>query len=116
MTMFEAYLLVMLDGITLFFLVLSIFCGFASFVTHPFPWDEDQSTKTSKIFFCLFVLFGLLFIFVPSTKQAAAILTIPAIVNNEKIQTTVGNGLDLMELTTEWMKDQMGNKIKETKQ
>lgn len=113
MTMLEAYVLVMLDGITLLFLASSFFCGIASFVTHPFPCDENQDKRTSKIFFWLFVLFGVLFSFTPSTKQAATIILLPAIVNNEQRQTTVGNGLDLMELTTEWMKDQMSDKVKE---
>ena len=54
----------------------------------------------------IFLLFGLLSfavaIFVPSSKTAAAMYVVPAIVNNEKIQA-VGNGI--YDLAVEWMKE-----------
>lgn len=88
-------------------------------ITYYDPLIHDKErliAKPRNILIPLFVVSGLLLSLLPSTKQAATIILLPAIVNNEQIQTTVGNGLDLMELTTEWLKDQMGDKIKETKQ
>ena len=51
---------------------------------------------------CLAVTFAALMTltFVPSTKQAAAILVVPSIVNSKKVQT-VGNRL--YDLAVEWL-------------
>lgn len=55
-------------------------------------------------------LFGLAIVtFVPSTKQMAAILLIPGIVNNEKIQQT---GNKLYDLAVEWMDELRPNAAK----
>jgi hypothetical protein len=44
--------------------------------------------------------------FIPSTKQMAAIIVIPKIVNNEQIQNIGENGLSILESkTVEWLKD-----------
>lgn len=62
--------------------------------------------KGAYIITPIFLLFSLLSfvaaIFVPSSKTAAAMYVIPAIVNNEKIQA-VGNGI--YDLAVEWMKE-----------
>ena len=50
--------------------------------------------------------------FVPSTKQAAAILVVPSIVSSEKVQT-VGN--QLYDLAVEWMEELRPPKKKEDK-
>ena len=50
---------------------------------------------------------------IPSTKQLAAIIVIPKIVNNEKVQSV---SLNLLDLTNEWLKKQkldIGNVAKE---
>jgi len=49
---------------------------------------------------CVFFASILLLMFTPSTKQMAAILIVPRVVNNEKVQT-VGN--KLYDLAVEWM-------------
>lgn len=62
-----------------------------------------------------FVVWLILFIvnaFIPTTKEAAAMYVIPAIVNNEKVQT-VGNRL--YDLAIEWMDEFKPTKKEETK-
>lgn len=121
MTTFEAYILVILGNVRTMLGISTAILGVAAFaftIVYYDPLIHDKErliAKPRNILIPLFVISGMFLSLLPSTKQAAAIILLPAIVNNEQIQTTVGNGLDLMELTTEWLKDQMGNKIKETK-
>lgn len=122
MTTFEAYILVMLDNVRIMLGISTTILGLAAFIFivayyDPLIYDRERLiAKPRNILIPLFVISGLFLSMLPTTKQAATIILLPAIVNNEQIQTTVGNGLDLMELTTEWLKDQMSDKIKETKQ
>lgn len=122
MTTFEAYVLVMLGNVKILLGVSTTILGIAALVFtiayyDPLIHDKERLVaKPRNILIPLFVISGMFLSLLPSTKQAAAIILLPAIVNNEHIKTTVGNGLDLMELTTEWMKDQISDKIKETKQ
>ena len=52
--------------------------------------------------------------FLPSTKQIAAIYVVPAIANDEKIQQIGGKTLDisnqLLDLTKEYLEDKAKNK------
>lgn len=122
MTTFEAYVLVILGNVKVMLGISTAILGVAAFAFTIAYYDplisnkERLVAKPRNVLIPLFVISGLFLSLLPSTKQAAAIILLPAIVNNEQIQTTVGNGLDLMELTTEWLKDQMGNEIKDTKQ
>lgn len=122
MTTFEAYVLVMLSNVRIMLSVSTAILGIAAFaftIAYYDPLIHDRERLVAKprnILIPLFVISGILLSLLPSTKQAATIILLPAIVNNEHIQTTVGNGIDLMDLTTEWLKDQMSDKIKETKQ
>ncbi len=50
--------------------------------------------------------------FIPSTKQMAAIMIVPKIVNNEKVQT-IGN--KVYDLAVEWMEELKPNKESEVK-
>lgn len=119
MTMFESYLLVMLNNVRVMLCVSTAILGIASFaftIAYYDPLIHDKERLVAKprnILIPLFVISGMFLSLLPSTKQAATIILLPAIVNNEQIQTTVGNGLDLMELTTEWLKDQMSKEVKE---
>ena len=49
-------------------------------------------------------------ILVPTQKEMAAIIVVPAIVNNEQIQKIGKNGLDLTAMATEYLKDVLENK------
>lgn len=119
MTMFESYILVILSNVKILLGVSTTILGIAALVFtiayyDPLIHDKERLVaKPRNILIPLFVISGMFLSLLPSTKQAATIILLPAIVNNEQIQTTVGNGLDLMELATEWMKEQMGKEVKE---
>lgn len=50
--------------------------------------------------------------FIPSSKTAAAMYVVPAIANNEKIQSL---GSEIYDLAVEWMKELKPKKEKESK-
>lgn len=119
MTAFEAYLLVILNNVRVMLSISTTILGVAALIFTVAYYDplirdrERLIAKPRNILIPLFVISGMFLSLLPSTKQAATIMLLPAIVNNEQIQTTVGNGFDLMELATEWMKDQMNKEVKE---
>ena len=53
----------------------------------------------------VFLVSGVGFMLTPTTKQMAAIIAIPAIVNNEKVQSEAS---ELYGLAKEWMRQQVG--------
>lgn len=90
--------------ITLFILVLFA-CAIAITIFHI---DEPTWTKKAlKYILCIaFVafLFGCLRIFIPSSKTAAAMYIIPAIANNEKVQTIGENSIEILrKLSKQWL-------------
>ena len=58
--------------------------------------------------FCILLMFGVQ-IFVPRTREAVAIIVIPKIANNEKIQD-IGN--DIYKIGIEWLNELKSNKRK----
>lgn len=81
--------------------------------------EDERSIKKKAIAGVVFGIFiGALssaaLIFLPSTKQMAAIYVVPAIANNEKIQQIGGKTLDisnqLLDLTKEYLKDKAKDK------
>ena len=124
MSAWDMYWLLRLDGIkeAIKFLcgslvatgiVSVLFLGIAYFV--GLLEDDEDFQKAVKRFvrqlitiFVLWIVVGLAYILIPSTKQMAAIIVVPKIVNNEQVQEIPEN---LIELCNEWTKD----KIKEFK-
>lgn len=65
-------------------------------------------TKKAKQYVWPVFLCFLMSSFVPSTKQMAAIITVPAIANSEFVTTTLPKeGRELYELTKQWLGDQV---------
>lgn len=84
-------------------------------VVKAFNVDEPLSTKRcdtlmgyirkAKPYVYLPILFALT-VFVPSTKEMAAIKVIPAIANSETVQDKIPEALNgLVDLATDWMKE-----------
>jgi uncharacterized paraquat-inducible protein A len=113
MTSFDMYWFLKLDNICNFFsgvvftsivaiAVVAIVYGFISM--DSYGEDENRTNfrkvvkKHSRWFIPLFVVSVLGSIFVPSTKQAAVIYLVPKIINNEKIQQTTNDGLNILQL------------------
>lgn len=70
---------------------------------------RDNEMKCMKLAFCFAAAFALLAgvigevrIFVPTTRDAAAMAVIPALANSEKVQT-VGNAV--YDLAVEWLEE-----------
>lgn len=69
--------------------------------------EEEHATgkklhKVATRLVCPWLLSLACLVFVPTTKEAAAIIIVPAVANSEKVQT-VGN--KLYDLTMEWMNE-----------
>ena len=82
--------------------ILSAILGLAGFCSAMEARCDSSGTTIALTFIPIFLLSVAGAVFVPSTKTAAAMYVIPAIVNNEKMQT-LGNGL--YDIAIEWMKE-----------
>ena len=123
-TPMQMYWLLKLDDILAISLVIFVltFVGFViclvgatSYKGEKYFECEYNKFKTGRnILFWFVLFFGSIVMFVPSTKQMAAIYVVPAIANNEKIQQIGGKSLDisnqLLDLTKEYLKSQAKDK------
>lgn len=118
MTTMQMYWFVKLDDIICLIELLAFISGMWTAI-HGIRWinwvvDEKYDTPTTAPKMCAWgVVVTTLFIavatFIPSTKQLAAIMIVPRIVNNEKVQT-VGN--ELYTLAFDWLKELHSEKEK----
>jgi len=112
MTNWQMYWLLMLDNIQKVFIVLTLALGSGSLAalacwgTAGSDGYEPKIIKYWKKMAFRVMSFCLLSIicagFIPSTKQMAAIIVVPKIVNNEHIKEIPQN---LIRLCDEWIKD-----------
>lgn len=102
---------------TVMLLVVCAFCLFGSMVAHDQD-NKEHAAKDSLTAFrwaCFFgasaLIAALVAVAIPSSKTAAAMLVIPAVVNNERVQGLADKGADLAEtllgLTNEWAKEKL---------
>ena len=120
MTGWEIYWILKLDTFLkvsqMFSVLFGIIFFFAIIASIASKIDGDE---TSKLFRRVAISFGLLFllflplgIFLPSTKQMAAIIIAPPIINNEKVQQIPNKLLDILGLTTELLEKKLKDKGK----
>lgn len=114
MSAFEIYCIVKLDDIIFFFGILNFVLGMLLIIWSIILLMVQDDKYDLKCFLGAFPvkLFNILlvafivsisaFTLIPSTKQIAAILTIPPIVNNEKVQDLPGS---LLDLGIEWLEE-----------
>lgn len=101
-TAMEMYWLVTLDSIVHASSALAFVSALATVVA------VGVACGTGRFFWLPFLTAGMLFLsiaavtFVPTTRQAAAIMIVPKLANSEKVQT-VGN--HLYDLAVEWMEE-----------
>lgn len=116
MTTMQMYWLVMLDSINIGSVFVCIIFGVCIFSMIGFAVDSCTCPTFVKVCAPLFMLFFLVSfatcVFLPSTKQMAAIMIVPKIVNNEKVQT-IGN--KVYDLAVEWMDELKPKKKSEVK-
>lgn len=91
------------------------FIGTIMYKGDEYYEHEYNKFKTGRnILFWFVLFFGSITMFVPSSKQMAAIYVVPAIANNEKVQNIGNKTLDisnqLLDLTKEYLKDKAEEK------
>jgi hypothetical protein len=92
----------MLDNIIIGLIAIFLMCGLV-FVMKK----EELSLPIIKKLLIIAAASFLLLVFIPSTKQMAAIMIVPKIANSEKVQT-IGN--KVYDLAVEWMEELKPNK------
>lgn len=90
------------------FSVISLLLLFAIFLIFfaRFVVDGDKIPYLRAITFSAIIL-SFLLILVPNSKTLGAMYVIPAVVNNEKIQSISKNGLESLELLTKQWVDEL---------
>ena len=123
----QVYWLTRLDAINVFFqglCILLVMAAMAFLIWGGMSWDDatdDSARKRAKgiinrgmRFLVAAILIGILVVFIPNTKEAAAIYLIPKVVNNEHTKNISEKGLKLLEAKfDEWLKDTMAEEKKE---
>lgn len=84
------------------FIIVGIFLLFLA----RYLVDGDKIPHLGTLAF-LTGLLSLILIFTPSSKTLAAMYVIPAVVNNERIQSISKNGLESLELLTKQWVDEL---------
>lgn len=125
MTWFQMYMFTRLDSIHVALTIGCFILGLLILFAPPIidiadfdgrNWAEEKAKKArllkkaETILISLFVIFGGLKIAIPTQKEMAAIIVVPAIVSNEQIQQIGKNGLDLTAMATDYLKSIMEEK------
>ena len=111
MTTTQMYWVVMLDSINIGSAVMCVIIAVVFLGLITAVSDSYECPTIAKILMpILAILFVALFsvcVFLPNTKQMAAIMIVPKIANSEKVQT-IGN--KVYDLAVEWMEELKPNK------
>lgn len=115
-TPLEVYGIFMLDTIWIILLILGLILFFIGlcFLTvncehNPKCKDICKDLRAGFKLCCLALIFPLIGIFIPSSKQMAAIIIIPKLVNSQITQKAVNDVPDrLMKIFDKWADDQFG--------
>lgn len=127
MTWFQMYLFTRLDIINyvlnwgcamlpVLLLFAPVFLGIAICNSENIRVAEKRQKKviikTEIIGWLIFSMIVGLKILIPTQKEMAAIIVVPAIANNEQIQKLGKNGLDLSVMATDYLKSVLEDKQK----
>ena len=130
MSMFTLYLIMMLDSIGITLTLASILAGLLCFVCTMFYFSidiagyygvnlenklaqRDKAGKAAKRLGILFCVVSAINTFIPSTKDAAIIVVVPAIVNNEKLQAEAS---ELYGMAKQALKDKLTTTVTTTEE
>lgn len=131
MTWFQMYMFTRLDSIHVALTIGCFILGLLILFAPPIidladfdlrNWAEEKAKKArllkkaEMILISLFVIFGCLKVAIPTQKEMAAIIVVPAIVSNEQIQHIGKNGLDLTAMATDYLKSIMEEKTVKLKE
>ena len=104
----QLYWITRLDSIGVAFagiIIISILVGIISVIAVSLIYTEEVRERLivwAKVSIAIAITHIICGAFIPSTKEMCAILIVPAIANNEKVQ---GLGEDLYDLAKEWMQE-----------
>lgn len=110
-TAWQIYLITRLDALIGVSVVILIFTGLVIIVTlvkwqtysDNYDWKDNKENlvpifkKWLKIEFALLIMSLFVIVTIPTSKEAAAILIIPKIANNEHVQNIPNKTLELVE-------------------
>lgn len=108
----QMYWLLKLDAIGCTFFIFGVLGMLAMVVIAPMLLaDGCISVKKAILSFVLFFFVFFVGVLCPSTKEMAAIVMIPAIVNNKDVQEigikTMGIGKSLLDLTEQYIREHL---------
>ena len=110
----ELYMILKLTDIVSLNLVIAIISFLVVIIVSIFCSIEEAWTIFGKniciIGLCIFIISSTVCTLLPTTKQMAAIIIIPAMINDEKVQTITSNGLNILEEYTKELLDDMKRK------
>lgn len=111
MTSMQMYWIVILDSVVVASGLLTVVFGFLSATVMAYMSDtrDSEAWPLFAIGGVMTLLMALVWTFTPSTKQMAAIVVVPKIVNSEKVQDV---GEKLYGLAVEWMDELHPSKVK----
>ncbi len=102
MTAWELYFLLKLDDIQGLLTGFAIISGITLFMSAlMLSVEELWSTRRKRLPISLLIVmlfFSLTATIIPSTKQMTAILVVPALINNEKVQELPNELLELLDM------------------
>lgn len=114
MSAWELYFLLKLDDVRFLlrlFGILGVFFGIGLGLWGAFRRDEKMDLKPVNMAWKIFIPAWLLAIsmatLLPSTKQMAAIMVVPAIVNNEQIQKLPNEVMELLGMGIDKAKEML---------
>lgn len=124
MSWFFVYLLVKLTAVQIFFVATTTILGSVGFIGTFIYHLEAESYRPSKNLkkwkpylkkaWIGAVIFALLAILTPTTKQGAVIWLLPKIVNNEQVQEVPEKALSLLnQQMDQWLEDNLKIEKKE---
>jgi len=121
MTYFQAYLLTRLDSFNAFFaggVVLGVIILAVS--ACSLFWEGGKYKKYQSMVvllgFCFIMVFSLLRVLTPTTKEAAFIYIAPAIINNQDVQKAIKKLPEFSGLGLEYLSEVLKEEIKDAKQ
>ncbi len=103
MTGWQMYWLLMLDNISVGFWTATVTFLICTIIKMVVNCADSEFYEHIKLTFVMLAATGFFWIFAmltPTTKQMAAIIVVPQIVNNEDVQKLPAN---LVELANEWV-------------
>jgi len=113
-TPLDIYWITRLDNLNLFFFMVSILSFFPLCFSLALVYElkSDGALPFLRVSVLVFIISTVIIPFIPTTKEVAAMILIPKIVNNEKVKRIPDK---FVTLADEWLEELRPEKDKENK-